>query len=169
MSPQGHPRETWDALFLSGAKVGYCRTTITDTVEEDAKRVRIDTTNCVTVNRSGQSTEHTITATSIETPGGGLVRFSCRIAVGRTPTQFTGSMDGNQLIVTTETAGKRTTERVPWPADAGGLMAMEQSLLRQPIRPGERRQVTGLMAMVNQPVTMELVAEKMEPTTIVAA
>jgi hypothetical protein len=166
VSPQGHPRETWDALFLGGAKVGYMRTTLTDTAEDGAKRVRIDTTNCVTVNRSGQATEHTITATSIETPGGGLVRFHATLRSGATPTQFTGSMDGNQLVVNTETAGKVTTERIPWPAGAGGLMAMEQSLLRQPMQPGERRQVTGLMAVVNQAVTMELVAEKLEPTKL---
>jgi hypothetical protein len=43
---------------------------------------------------------------------------------------------------------------------------MEQSLLRQPMRPGERRTVMGLLAIVNQPVAMELVAHNVEPTRL---
>lgn len=166
LTAKGQPKETWDALFLSGAKVGYSRTTIADVVENGAKHVRIDSTNTVVVNRSAQRTEHTIVATGIETPEGRLVRFFTRLQSGANSTTFNGRVDGNDLVVITETAGKSTTSRIPWPANAGGFLAMEQSLLRQPMQPGERRKLIGLMSVVNQPVTMELMADKIEPTRL---
>jgi hypothetical protein len=165
-SAQGHPKETWDALYLGGVKVGYCHTRTSDLVEEERKLARVDSTNSVTVNRAGQRTTHTIVSTSIETPTGELVRFHTRLESGTTPTDFTGHVEGNELIVETRTAGKATTTRLAWPAAAGGFLAMEQSLLRQPMRTGERRNLTGLMPVVNQPVAMELIADRFEPTRL---
>jgi transglutaminase superfamily protein len=161
-SAQGHPRETWDALYLAGVKVGYCRTRLSEIVEDDQKLTRIDSTSSLTVNRAAQRTEHTIVSTSVETPTGQLMRFHTRLQSGSTPTDFSGYVDGNELVVETETSGKATTSRQPWPAGAGGFLAMEQSLLRQPMVPGERRVVTGLLAVVNQPIAIELTAEKVE-------
>jgi hypothetical protein len=166
ISAQGHPKETWDVLYLAGVKVGYCRTKQSDLVEDGKKLVRIDTTNLVSLHRAGERTEHTIAATHIETPAGELVRFHMRLHSGATPTDFAGHVEGNELVVKTETAGKTTVTRLAWPAGAGGMLAAEQSLLRQPMRPGERRTLNGLMAVVNQPVAMELVADKIEPTKL---
>jgi transglutaminase-like putative cysteine protease len=165
-SAQGHPKETWDALYLAGVKVGYSRTQEREFIENGGTLVRTDSTNCVTVNRAGQQTSHTIVSTCVETAAGALIRFRTRLESGATPTDFTGYVEGNELVVETETAGKKTTTRLAWPAAAGGLLAMEQSLLRQPMRPGERRTVMGLLAIVNQPVAMELVADKIEPTRL---
>lgn len=165
-SAQGHANETWDALYLGGVKIGYCHTRIRNLVDNETRLVRVDSTNSVTVNRAGQRTEHSIVSTSIETPTGELVRFHTRLESGTTPTDFNGYVEGNELVVETGTAGKATTTRLAWPAAAGGFMAMEQSLLRQPMRPGERRTLRGLMAVVNQPVAMELVAETFEPTRL---
>jgi hypothetical protein len=165
-SAQGHPKETWDAVYLGGLKVGHCRTAQSELVEKGVKLVRIESTNVVRVNRSGQPSEHTILATAIETPAGQLVRFDTRLQSGATPTDFQGYVDGNELVVETQTAGKVATVRLPWPASGGGFMAMEESLLRQPMRPGERRAVTGLLAVINQPVTMDLIAERIEPTKL---
>ncbi|MEX2137697.1 MAG: transglutaminase-like domain-containing protein [Pirellulales bacterium] len=166
ISAQGHPKETWDAIYLGGVKVGYCRTQTSDFVEDETKGVRVDSTNSVTVNRAGQRSKLSIVSTSIETPTGELVRFQTRLDSGTTPTDFTGQVEGNELVVETVTAGKATTARSAWPAAAGGVLAMEQSLLRQPMRPGERRKLTGLMAVLNQPVAMELVADKYESTRL---
>jgi transglutaminase-like putative cysteine protease len=165
-SPQGHPKETWDAIYLGGVKVGYSCTRISEHVEDSVKLVHVESTNSVTVNRSGQSTRHVISSTSEETPTGQLIRFRTHLESGTTSADFSGRVDGNELIVETVTAGKATTTRVPWPAGAGGFLAMEQHLLRQPMRPGERRTVTGLMSVVNQPIEMELIAEGFEPVRL---
>jgi transglutaminase-like putative cysteine protease len=165
-SAQGHPKETWDAVYLAGVRVGYSRTNERELVENGQKLVCTDSTNSVTVNRAGQRTSHTIVSRTVETAAGSLIRFHTRVESGATPTDFTGFVEGNELVVETETAGKKTTTRLAWPAAAGGFLAMEQSLLRQPMRAGERRTVMGLLAVVNQPVAMELVADKFEPTQL---
>jgi hypothetical protein len=165
-SAQGHPKETWDALYLAGVQVGYSQTRERELVENGKTLVCIDSTNSVTVNRAGQRTSHKIVSTSVETPVGSLLRFHTRLESGATPTDFNGYVEGNELVIETETAGKKTATRLAWPAAAGGFLAMEQSLLRQPMRPGERRTVMGLLAIVNQPVVMELAADKVEPTRL---
>ncbi len=169
ISAQGHPKETWDATYLRGVKVGYGRTRFSELVEEGRRLARVDSNSSVTVHRAGQQTEHAIFATGIETPEGTLVRFYTKLQSGGTATTFLGHVEGNELLVQTETSGKTTSSRMPWPAAAGGgFLAVEQSLLRQPMQPGERRQLGGLMAVVNQPVTMELVAGKVEPTKLLS-
>jgi hypothetical protein len=168
-TPQGHPKETWDAIYLRGAKVGYARTSFSELVEEGRRLTRVETTSSVIVQRAGQQTEHAILATAIETPEGSLVRFFTQLRSGGTATTFRGRVEGNELLVETETSGKTTDSRLPWPnAAGGGFLAVEQSLLRQPMQPGERRQVHGLMAVVNQPVLMELVAGQVEPTKVLS-
>jgi hypothetical protein len=167
ISAQGHPKETWDAIYLRGAKVGYARTRFSEVTQDGRRLSRVDSSSAVVVQRAGQKTEHAILATGIETPEGALVRFFTQLRSGATATTFRGHVAGSELVVETETAGKTTTSRLPWPlAGGGGFLAVEQSLLRQPMQPGERRQVTGLMAVVNQPVSMELVAGKIEPTKV---
>jgi hypothetical protein len=166
ISAQGHAKETWDSLYLGGVKVGYSHTRTSDIVEEDTKLVRVESTNSVTVNRAGQRTTHTIVSTCIETPTGELIRFQTKLDSGTTPTTFAGRVEGNELVVETLTAGKSTTTRQAWPAAGGGFLAMEQSLLRQPMLAGERRTLAGLMSVVNQPVVIELIADKFEPTRL---
>ncbi|MDZ4820049.1 MAG: transglutaminase-like domain-containing protein [Planctomycetota bacterium] len=166
ISVQGQPRETWDAFYLHGTKVGYARTTFRDIEVDGEPGVQVDSTNTVVVNRSGQQSAHTITSTGIETLLGALVRFQTTLQSGSSETEFKGEVVGDQLSIATGTSGKSTTTNVPWPAAAGGFLALEQSLLRQPIQPGERRTLTGLMTVVNQPVVMELTAGTTETTRL---
>ena len=44
----------------------------------------------------------------------------------------------------TTTSGKPVPASIPWSADYGGFFAVEESLLRQPMKPGEKRTVHAL-------------------------
>jgi hypothetical protein len=58
-----------------------------------------------------------------------------------------GRVEGRELILQVGTLGRTQTVRIPWQADWGGPFAVEQSLKRQPMQPGEKRTVHGLTVL----------------------
>jgi transglutaminase-like putative cysteine protease len=163
-SPQ---HETWDAVFIRGAKVGYARTVTIPVEQEGIPLVRIETVHVLSVQRAGQPTEQRIVSTSIETPDGKLLRFVGEVHAGSTPMRVTGVVNDGRLTLTTDAGGKPEVTTIPWPADAGGFHAVEQSLARRPMQPGERRRLVALMPGINQLVEIELAAVGFEPTPLV--
>ena len=76
--------------------------------------------------------------------------FETRMSDGPGDMVATGAVRGGQ-------AGDRhhdarpapQSQTIPWQAEWGGLFAAEQSLRQQPLKPGEKRTVRGLMPMLN--------------------
>jgi hypothetical protein len=168
-SPAAQPpnsRETWFAMYIEGVKVGYGRTSSAKFVERGAALERIEEEVNFAVNRNGQRTEEKIASVGIEKPGGEVLRFETEIDSGPEPIVTQGKVRGDQLLFTTKTTGKTAASSIPWPANAGGFKATEQSLARQPMQPGERRKLAGLMVGFNQVAEIELAAAAYEPTTL---
>jgi hypothetical protein len=63
-----------------------------------------------------------------------------------------------------KTLGKTQTAKLPWDKTWGGYFAMEQSMERKPLVPGEKRKLKALMPGFNQTGDVELTAEKYEST-----
>jgi hypothetical protein len=93
-----------------------------------------------------------------------MIRFECEMQMGANPIRTVGRIDGNRLDLATTTAGKKTAASISWPADCGGPFASEQSLLRKPMQPKERRTLKSLAIGFNQVVDMEMIAGDYEPT-----
>ena len=47
-----------------------------------------------------------------------------------------GQVRGDRLEMQTTTSGKTISSSIAWPADEGGFFAVEESLLRQPMKAG---------------------------------
>ena len=105
---------------------------------------------------------------SIETPEGRLLRFESEIRMGPGPVRVTGEVHGKRLdmkMLGAEAAAPQESS-IDWPADCGGPFAIEQSLARKPMQPGERRTLKTFMAGFNQVADMELAAKQFEPTRL---
>ena len=129
-------RETWDSLYLRGAKVGHARTRITPIEENGRALLSIVVEQRLALKRFGQSSDQEMTLDSVET----------------------------------RTAGKTQTAELPWSADIGGVIAVEQSLARRPLQPGESRAVKSVLPMLDQTmvVTTQLEAKQLEPTPLLS-
>ena len=160
--PAAAERESWDALYIGGAKVGYVHTTVRKLQEGGRELLEISAEQRLSVNRFGDRSEPGIAIKSVETPAGELLRFESRQELGPQPVITVGRVANSKLHLETTSTGKTVTSEMPWPQDAGGFFVQERSLERQPMQPGEQRTLRGLAPMFDQVLTFELAAQEKE-------
>jgi len=164
--------ESWDVVFFQDAKVGYGKMEIRRFREGDHELLRIDGLQHLSLKRFGQANEQEIKLSSIETPEGEVVRFEAETAVGPSPISVRGEVRGNELVIDSTTEGRTTTRKIPWKKGTGGFFALETSLLRKPLEPGEQRTIEMLAPPLLNQVEMaklELSARKYEPAKLLGA
>ena len=154
--------ETWDAYFIQGARVGYAHTVIAHVEEGGERLVRIRNTSQTTLKRGGQTIRQDLTLTSWERPSGELVRFESSMTTGPGEMVSRGRVQDGKLHIQTETLGKSESQAIDWPSGTGGFFAAEQSLRKQPLKPGEERTVRGLLPVFNIAGQTELEAHASE-------
>ncbi|MHC4403866.1 MAG: transglutaminase-like domain-containing protein [Planctomycetota bacterium] len=154
--------ETWFICCLEGAKVGYEHTVTTPTLQEGRRLVRVEGLTHMAIKRFGQRIEQDVRFTSLETPDGRLVEFQCEITQGPVPMRVVGRVAGDKLEMDTTTQGKTITSSIPWSDDYGGFRAIEQSLTREPMKPGEKRTIHALVPVFFAVTSNELIARDFE-------
>lgn len=158
--------ETWDAIYLQAAKMGYGRTRISGR-EEDGRQLRqIDALMRMSVKRLGQKLDIEMSMRSIETIEGQVVRFRSEVALGPTPTVVTGEFRDGAMHLTTKTLGKSVTSKLPWKSNYRGFFYDEQTLNANPMKPGDRRSYVGLVPVFNQLAPTQMVAGEYEETEL---
>jgi Transglutaminase-like superfamily len=166
ITAKGHPKQWWEAVYAYGTKIGWGHFEITNFEESGRKLVQIDNQNHIAVDREGQRTTIDISTQGVETPAGELHRFHTEMTSGASRTTMDGQIADGQLTIRTITPGKTTTESFPWTPGTLGFSATEQSLAAAPLGPADRRTLRALMPATNEVVTIELVADKFEPTSL---
>ncbi len=162
------PCEYWEAQFLSGAKVGYAHTKRSKTVEDGRELVSLSTYTRLTVKRDDEPVTQDMVYTSIEKPDGTVVRFETSMSGGGGSAVTKGRVDGHQLIVENTTSGRTNTHTLTWDPAGGGFFAVEQSLERTPMKPGERRTVRTLVPFFMQMADVHLEAFDDEDTPMLS-
>lgn len=161
-------RETWDACFLQGGRVGYVHTSVRPEVDAGREVVKTEMLQHLSINRAGQTSTQEIRGTSVETPAGLLIRFESELRMGKDPIRTTGVVHGDRLDIETTTTGQAVANRtsIPWSPDFGGPFATEQTVSRQPMRPGEHRAIKAFMLGFDQVADVEMAAKDYEATTL---
>ena len=160
----------WEVHMLEGKRIGYGHTTGRHDTEAGRHVVLTESLNHLAVKRAGQTTEQDIRGKSVETPEGRLLRFESEIRMGPNPVRTVGRVLGDQLVLETTGSGSPTPTQnsIPWSADCRGPFAVEQTLLRKPMQPGERRTFNSLLIGFNQLAYVELVAKDFEPAALLS-
>ncbi|HEX3868937.1 MAG TPA: transglutaminase-like domain-containing protein [Pirellulales bacterium] len=161
------PREAWDAFYMQGSKIGYGHTQQVPVDDDGRRLLKVIGQTEMTIQRFGQSTTMRIECTSWETFDGSLMRFECTTELGPTPQTTRGRIEGRKLVITPD-SGRVATVTVPKDGKLGGFNAIDQSLARAPMKPGETRSVLSLWPVVNQPAATTLVARDFEPTVLLS-
>ncbi|MBW3600710.1 MAG: transglutaminase-like domain-containing protein [Planctomycetes bacterium] len=156
--------ETWTVHYLQDVKVGHGRMKV---VPQESGLVKIVSKDELTLSRGGSTVTQRITATSVEKPAGELVRFESRMNLGPTATVSRGEVtSAGGLHVETETAGKTVSQTLPWRPEWRGFFAVDQSLHRSPMQPGETRTLRALQPVLNQVGEVRMTARDYEETPL---
>jgi transglutaminase-like putative cysteine protease len=159
-------RDTWDGAFVQGTRVGYSHTTAQD-VGSGRVVLRTENVNHLAIRRGGETSLLDVRIVTLERPNGELLKFEAEVSMGPTPIRTTGRVGGYRLeITTTGAAAAPVHTSIPWSADDRGPFAMEQSLLRKPMQPGERRTIKMFEVEVQQVADVEMTAKDYEPTKL---
>jgi hypothetical protein len=158
--------ESGEAYSIQGTRVGYAHVTIHEVEEGGQKLLRTTSDLHMTLKRDGQTVKQQITLTSWDTPAGELVRFESSLTAGLGRILSQGRASAGTLAIDTITTGKTQSQTIPWPKEAGGLFATEQSLRRMPLKAGEKRKVVGLAPIFNVVGTTDLSASDYERATM---
>ncbi len=162
--------ESWDICLLQGKRVGYSHTMARRQTESGRRIVHTENTSRLSFNRGGELATIETLVTSDETPQGQVLRFQSETRMGPSPIRVSGQVHGERLDL--EILGPAATTPKPsslaWSADYRGPFAVEQGLLREPMRPGQRRTLKMIMPGLDnvEVADVELTAKEFEPTTL---
>jgi hypothetical protein len=159
-------REFWDVNYLAGNKVGYEHTIIEERLRGGQKLVRIRQRQVLSLKRFSETLEASMELESWQNVEGQLLAFRGQQKQGLLPLEFTGQVVGDRLIVRQRSAGREDTLEIPWKNTYRGLRAVEDSLARQPMQPGEKRRLQFLLPSFNVIATAELEAADYQPVQL---
>jgi hypothetical protein len=161
-------RTIWNACYMHGSKVGYERVTYRR-VERDGQRlVEIEGFVHLTIKRFQDTTVTTLRFTTTETPDGKLLEVEGQMVGGGLPVVTRGRVRGEQLEIETTTQGKTVRSVARWLPEYRGCFAVDQSLERQPMQPGEKRLLYTLLPGTDQVAKVELSARQRESVKLLS-
>jgi transglutaminase-like putative cysteine protease len=164
-------KDYWDALMIENSHVGYAHTTYRSTSEQGRLLMQIESESELTVQRFGQTIKQRMNIASLETADGAVVRCSNKL-INETSAKATveiatdARVERDRLLLSITTHGKTETATLPWETTWGGYFATEQTLERQPMKPGEKRRLRALLAGFNQLADVSFHAIRYESTEL---
>ena len=168
-------QETWESHVVRGAKVGYRQTRIyelpTAGSAGDGPELRIVTVDRLEMKRFGSVLQQELLTASLETAAGQVRQWGYRLSSGDALDHWTvmeqaeGIVRDGQLELTRTQGQASQSRRYVWPADNQGLFAVEQSLRRRPMAPGEQRTVAAFLPLVERAARIQLSAIAWEAAT----
>jgi hypothetical protein len=157
-------KESWDILLMQGKRLGYVQT-VTQRLKEAGRDVlQIESIARLSIRRGDDSSQQLMRVMSVETPEGRLIRYESQVGLGPQPISAKGEVKGDRLEI--ETTGTGTAPKqisIAWSPDDGSPAAVEQSLQRKPMKPGERRTIKSLMPEFLQVAAVRMTAKDYEP------
>ncbi len=148
LSKQAGERETWMSCTINGAKIGYMHFRERRLEENGQRWIQYSYDDQLTLKRFTTETVIHTEFTTVESPEGRIRDFRSLVKTGPTAMRASGRLEGEELVIVTETAGHKDTRRMAFDPGWGGFVATDQSLERKPMKPGETRHLKALVPVV---------------------
>jgi Transglutaminase-like superfamily len=160
-------QESWDAIYLGGAKIGYVHTYV-QTVEDKGReyiRVRLDIRQ--DLKRDRDTTVVQLQYGTIETSDGKVLRLDTRTRAGDDhDIRAHGDVIDGKMKLVLEGTDERQEMTIPWGPDVRGPYAAEQSMAKKPLKELEERPLKMYMPELNKVCDIVLHARKIQPTLL---
>jgi hypothetical protein len=149
----------WSEHRMGEGKIGHQHVEVRRVDRGDQHETRVVVTDSVELLRYGQWIRQTLISVDAFAADGKLLGFAYRLDADEgAPEQFEARVeaDGETLRWQRKTGESVQQKSSAWKASRGGLMSVMWSLRREPMRPGETREILGFVALMDQPLAYRL-------------
>ena len=144
------PRDVWEVQYLRNTPIGYVHRRVERANSTDNHSFRIEAESHMHVTIDGTDRDQVTRLTTLERDNGELVNIDGSVEHDNVKRDFTGIVTSSGLRVSSSSNGQ--VFMIPLEEGVRGPFAIDQSLLRKPMHPGEVRKVKfydpGLNAVV---------------------
>ncbi len=165
--PAAKAQDTWDAVYLSGSKIGHVHTWVEKVSDKNHEynRVRIDAE--MRLKRGQDESVVKLMYGTIETLDGQVLRLDTRTdAGGNQDIRVHGDVIGGRMKLSMKAGGQSVSQTIPWSPEIRGPYGPEQSMTKQPMKAGESRQIRVYIPELNKVCDQTLIAKSLEPTVL---
>jgi transglutaminase-like putative cysteine protease len=160
-------QESWDAVYLGGAKIGHMHTFVEKVSDhgKEYRRVRLDIE--MRLKRRDDESLVKLMYGTIETLDGEVLRLDTRTQAGETQDiRVHGDVVNHRMNLVMEGTGRSQSRIIPWEPDVRGPYGAEQSMASQPMKEHEKRRIRIFMPDLNKIADVTLEARSIEPVIL---
>lgn len=162
-SSVNEPTDRWGVIYVGRQRVGYVHETSEPIPQKDQQLLRTIQETHLNFQRFGQPTVIQTHLETVETADGELRSFAFE---SRNPpatvTRTSGVVEGKQLRLTSETAGKSESKTIPWKRETKSPAWLERNFQVAPLDEHETRMFRVYIPELNQTATVNIEADDME-------
>ncbi|XZE22539.1 transglutaminase-like domain-containing protein [Pirellulaceae bacterium SH449] len=151
------PILSWEVLYKGNAPIGYTARKTTSTNRGVDSLVTNELRSVVRFTRDGQYQRQEYTLTSIERANGELVSLTARTVSNENNQNLVVRIEGAKAILELVANGTKQRAEIVWESQIRGPFAIEQSIMRKPLRDNESRLVRFL-----DPIAARIVEAKLD-------
>ncbi len=164
--PAAPAQESWDAVYIAGAKSGYIHTFLEPLKDQGRDLVRVRVDMVLSVKRLEDKFTMKMQYGTIETPEGSVLRLDTRTRAAQQEIRAHGDVVDDKMTLVLDGGGQAEKLTIPWGPDVRGPYAVEQSLSREPMKVGQTRTLKMFIPELNKICDVTLTARTMEEVTL---
>jgi transglutaminase-like putative cysteine protease len=151
------PREIWEVQYVGNTVVGYERRSAS---AYSGNQIKIELEARTRVSLNGVAIDQLLTLNSIEERNGDLVKLSGSLKIGDTEQQFEANPKVGSLKIKSTKDGATSESSMEWKEKYRGPFAIEQSLIRKPMKPNQIRKLKYFDPLLGKVVDCQLESEE---------
>jgi hypothetical protein len=160
-------QDAWDAIYVGRDKVGHTHIKVAPVKDKQGKEyLRVQVNTVLSFKRGKDRANMEVRYGTIETKEGSVLRLDTRTLAGRDEIKVAGDVVNGEINLSIEGGGQRQSQRIPWGDDVRGPYGAELSLSRDPIQPGQTRDIRIYIPDMNRICTTHLQAKDREKVTL---
>jgi len=162
----GAQSESWDAVYISGSKVGHMRIRVNPVKDGDRSLVRVLVDINLSFKRGKDASTIELQYGTIETPEGQVLRLDTRTLASKQVLRVHGDVIDGKMTLRIENGDQKQEQVIPWGTDVFGPYGAELSLSKSPMKPGEVRKIRTFIPDLNKIADATLTARAKEPIAL---
>lgn len=148
----------WEIQYIGNEPVGYIHRRIERAANQEPGILRLLASSRTQLRSQGKPVVQKVDLVVFERENGELVRFEGTVEIGSRTRQLEGVSREGKLSLRNTRDGQADTVTIAWSPSDRGPFAIEQSLIRSPMKEGEVRQVRYFDPVMGKPIDVRLKA-----------